>query len=197
MNIILTNGAPFSGKDTFVKQLLNHIDDSVFIRFKNPLYSRFSKRHNLDLDTVIDICTGPQKDQPCALIGGLIPRAELIDISENEIKVEMGADGVAELVLDEILDTEEHGRKTFIFPDSGFPNELALFKRVLKRYGLQTITIIRIVRDGCEFAKQNDSRGYLENPDLIIDNNADESHLPEDQRGQHMLEQYFSWLKTK
>lgn len=195
MDIIFANGAPFSGKDTLVRRLQEFFENDVYIRFKDPLYKRFAARHNLDMETVVRICNGEQKDRPHELIGGLIPRQELIDISENEIKVEMGEDGVAVEVIYNILETEGHGRKTFLFPDSGFEVERALFKRVLPHYGLNRLITIRIIRDGCDFAGKNDSRGYLSDPDLIIDNNVDESHLPEEQRGEHMFKQFLAWHK--
>lgn len=191
MRIILNNGAPFSGKDTMAEQLLKHIgEDAVYIRFKDPLYERFAVRHNLPMDKVVEICNGPQKDQPCELIGGLIPRQELIDISENHIKKELGPTGVAYLVVEKMLSTECHGRKTFIFPDSGFPEERTYLESVLRRFGLESITLLRILRDGCSFEAVKDSRSYLDNPDLIIDNNIDE---PEETRGTHMLNQFIEW----
>lgn len=193
MDIILTNGAPFSGKDTLVRRLVEFFENSHYIRFKDPLYRRFAERHHLTIEKVIEICTGKQKDEPNDLIGGLIPRQELIDISENEIKVQFGQEGVARAVVEDMLDVESHFRKTFVFPDGGFEVERELFAKVLPHYGLRRLITVRILRDGCTF--ENDSRSYLENPDVIIDNNVDESHLPEEERGQHMFDQFIKWYK--
>ena len=44
---------------------------------------------------------------------------------------------------------------------------------------------------------RNDAQKYLENPDLIIDNNVDESHLPEEERGAHMLNQFLDWYQKQ
>lgn len=195
MDIYLTNGAPFSGKDTLTNRLIEFFDNSVYIRFKDPLYQRFAERHNIPIDEVIAMCTGKQKDEPNERIDGLIPRQVLIDISENEIKVHHGPEGVALKVIDNILDTEHYCRKTFVFPDGGFEAERALFNRVLQRFGLKRLYTIRILRDGCDF--NNDSRSYLGNPDLIIYNDVDESHLPEEQRGQHMFNQFLKWYETE
>lgn len=198
MDIILTNGAPFSGKDTLVKKILEYFgEQGIFMRFKNPLYRRFAKRHNLTLEQTIEICSGPGKDQPCDLIGGKIPRQELIDISENHIKVERGENGVALEVIDEMLDTEEHGRKTFVFPDGGFEYERKCFNLLLKRFGLTKVFVIRIVRDGYTFESVGDSRSYLKDPDTIIDNNVDESNLSEEERGEHMFQQFKTWWENK
>jgi hypothetical protein len=195
MDIYLTNGAPFSGKDTLANRLMEFFENSVYIRFKDPLYQRFAERHNLSIDEVIVMCTGKQKDEPNERIGGLIPRQVLIDISENEIKVNHGPEGVALKVIDNILDTEQYGRKTFVFPDGGFEAERNLFARVLPRFGLNRMITIRIIREGCNFA--NDSRNFLENPDVTIYNDVDETHLPEEQRGQHMFTQFVRWYETQ
>jgi hypothetical protein len=196
MKIILVNGAPFSGKDTLVRQLLKTESNAEFMRFKNPLYRRFAEKFKLSFDDVVTICSGPGKDLPHSAIDGKIPRQELIFISEHEIKVRLGRHGVSQLVIDEILETDKFYTKTFIFPDSGFPEERDFLQRVLKHYGLTKLTVLRIVRDGCDYASKTDSRSYLENPDLIIDNNTDESHLAEDQRGKYMLDQYLNWKES-
>lgn len=194
MKIIITNGAPRCGKDTLVRRLLEVTEDSVYIRLKDPLYKRFAEKHNLTFDEVVTLCGDEFKDKPCDLLGGKTPRQELIHISEDEIKVEMGPDGVAELTAYNILDYPEHGRKTFIFPDGGFANEIGCLKRILKHFGLTEFIIIRVVKDGVTFEALNDSREYIPNPSIIINNDVDESHLPEEERGQHMLQQYLDWL---
>lgn len=195
MRIILNNGAPFCGKDTMAERLVEYFgEDAVYIRFKDPLYERFSIRHNLPMTKVVEICNGPQKDQPCELIGGLVPRQELIDISENHIKKELGPTGVAYLVVEKILSTEMHGRKTFIFPDSGFEEEKTFLETVLRKFGLEELILLRILRDGHTYESVNDSRSYVANPNLIIDNNVKESF---DDRGQHMLAQFKAWYENR
>jgi hypothetical protein len=195
MNVFICNGAPFSGKDTLVTKILSYFGEhGVLTRFKDPLYARFSERHNLPLEKVIEICNGPQKDQPCDLIGGLIPRQELIDISENGIKKELGETGVAYLTAENILSTEEHGRKTFVMPDGGFEKERAYLQTALRRFGLTGLYVLRILRDGYTFEAVNDSRSFVSNPDLIIDNNVHES---EEERGNHMFQQWKVWYETE
>jgi hypothetical protein len=51
---------------------------------------------------------------------------------------------------------------------------------------------VRILRDGCDFKKQKDSRSYLPYPNLIVDNNKDETEIPKEHRGYWMLEQYLN-----
>lgn len=193
MKVILLNGAPYCGKDTLAKQLLRLIDNSEFMTFKTPLYLRMSEKFNLPLETVIEICTGKPKELPHPLLNGKIPRQELIYISEQEIKPKYGSGGVAELAANAILDTEDYGPKVFIFPDSGFDAEKNTLKTILSHFGLSNLYVIRIEREGCTFDAVKDSRKYLDNPDLIIENNVDESHLEEADRGHHMVEQFMHW----
>ena len=187
MKIILLNGAPFSGKDTLAARLIAEIPNSEYVMFKQPLYERFAKRHNLPIARVKEICDGVGKDQPNKLIGGLVPRAELIDISENEIKKQYGDDGVAKIVCDNIRNIPDYQNKTIVFPDSGFPNELVYLQ---SQFPQAEIILIRILRDGCDFKKQKDSRSYLPYPNLVVDNNKDETDIPNEHRGHWMLEQF-------
>ena len=189
MKIILLNGAPFSGKDTLAIRLVDRLDNAEYVMFKQPLYERFADRHNLPFSRVKEICDGVGKDHPNALINGLIPRAELIDISENEIKVQHGQDGVAKIVCDNIRAIPDYENKTIVFPDSGFPNELVYLQ---SQFPDAEIILVRILRDGCDFKKQKDSRSYLPYPNHIVDNNKDESHIPKEHRGHWMLEQFLN-----
>lgn len=189
MNVIILNGPPGCGKDTLANQLTKAIDGSISSRFKNVLYRRMAEKHNLELDYVIAMCNDRDlKDIPSELFDGLSPRQELINISENEIKVQFGQEGVAAKTLMDMLDIEDYGRKTFVFSDGGFAAEVKLLKRVLKRYGLLNFILVRIVKDGCTF--EGDSRNFIDNPDIIITNNDDESHLEESERGKSMLDQF-------
>lgn len=189
MNVIILNGPPGCGKDTLANQLTKAIDGSISSRFKNVLYRRMAEKHNLELDYVIAMCNDRDlKDITSELFDGLSPRQELINISENEIKVQFGQEGVAAKTLMDMLDIEDYGRKTFVFSDGGFAAEVKLLKRVLKRYGLLNFILVRIVKDGCTF--EGDSRNFIDNPDIIITNNDDESHLEESERGKSMLDQF-------
>jgi tRNA uridine 5-carbamoylmethylation protein Kti12 len=47
MKIILLNCAPFSGKDTLANRLVDRLDNTEYVMFKQPLYERFAERHNL------------------------------------------------------------------------------------------------------------------------------------------------------
>lgn len=69
MHVILTNGAPFSGKDTFVKDFLKRYPRAKWIRFKDVLYSdsykRIFKTKQISFDEWVNICNDVKlKDYP-------------------------------------------------------------------------------------------------------------------------------------
>ncbi len=186
MKIIVLNGAPFTGKDTLAKRLCDLIPDAVPFRFKDVLYRRMSEKYNLDFDIVVELCNDViKKDQPSELLDGKIPRQELIFISEEEIKKgPYGEDGVAVATIENLLEVEDYGRKTFVFSDGGFTNEVDCLKRLLRKFGLVELVIIRITKEGCTFI--NDSRHHIDNPTYIINNDIVESG---GNVGDHMLSQ--------
>lgn len=187
MNIIILNGGMGAGKDTLQERICEHLPNAVPIRFKNPLYKRMSEKFNLTMEQVEYICNERSlKDSPNDLLNGRIPRQELIYISEEEFKkTEYGIDAVAITSVEEILSTDMYGRKTFVYSDGGFTNEIGCLERLLKPYGLLNITLIRINKEGTGF--NGDSRHYIDNPDITIDNNVEESvgYI-----GDHMMSQF-------
>ena len=69
MHVILANGAPFSGKDTLVKNLLERYPTAVWVRFKDCLYTDSHKRlfpnDEITLVEWIAICNNIHlKDKP-------------------------------------------------------------------------------------------------------------------------------------
>lgn len=187
MNIIILNGGMGAGKDTLQQRICEVLPDAVHIRFKNPLYKRMTEKFNLTMEQVEYICNDRTlKDSPSDLLGGKTPRQELIFISEEEFKkTAYGEDAVAVASVDEILETDEYGRKTFVYSDGGFDNEIGCLKRLLKIYGLRNVTLVRINKEGTGFV--GDSRNYIPNPDIIIDNDVFESA---EQIGDHMIAQF-------
>lgn len=76
MHVILTNGAPFSGKDTFVKDFIKRYENAVWVRFKDVLYTDtyerlFGKNHNITFDEWVSICNNVTlKDKPFPKLNG-------------------------------------------------------------------------------------------------------------------------------
>ena len=60
MHVILANGAPFSGKDTLVKNLLERYPTAIWVRFKDCLYtdsySRLFPTNEINFEDWVDIC---------------------------------------------------------------------------------------------------------------------------------------------
>ncbi len=228
MHVILTNGAPFSGKDTLVKNLLKRYPTAVWVRFKDILYkdshARLFPTGEISLEQWIDICnnvTLKDKALPYTLTKEKInewafkilvegksptdhnfgnmcdkltnepkseddiqfvelcpsPRNELIYQSENIIKVEHGAGGVAVRTAQNIIDNI-HGyeHKLFIFSDGGFNIEVETLMKVLD-IERKDLTIIRIDADGCTF--DGDSREYIHNPDYTVFNDKTDNFFVE------------------
>lgn len=185
MEVILLNGAKYAGKDTLADRLMGHLPNAHSMMFKTPLYTRAMAKFNLTHAELMTYVNGPVKEEPSDVFDGVSPRQALIDISEKEIKVEQGECGVVALSLQELLDVEECGRKTFIYRDSGFEYEREFMERVLKKYGLTRLIIVRITRAGTNY--DGDSRGYLSNPDIIINNDNNESS---ETLGDNMFKQF-------
>lgn len=84
MHIILTNGAPFSGKDTFVKDFIKRYENAVWVRFKDVLYTDTYARlftHQvfpdaeppITFDEWVSICNNVTlKDKPFPKMHGMI-----------------------------------------------------------------------------------------------------------------------------
>lgn len=69
MHVILTNGAPFSGKDTFVKDFLKRYPRAKWVRFKDVLYTdsyaRLFKSQSITFNEWVNICNDVKlKDYP-------------------------------------------------------------------------------------------------------------------------------------
>lgn len=86
MHVILTNGAPFSGKDTFVKDFIKRYENAVWVRFKDVLYTdSYERLFGVDtrifkdskppitFDEWVSICNNVTlKDKPFPKMSGLI-----------------------------------------------------------------------------------------------------------------------------
>lgn len=195
MHIVITNGPPFSGKDTAVKHLLKRFPNAIWMRFKDVLYKETWKdlwlntdgTEELSLDEWIEICNDVVlKDTPMPwnitreeMLNWMknpelfsspyvkTPRQELIDKSEKEIKVKHGEAGVAVITAGYMKEYENWKDQLFIFSDGGFNVEIGALCEELDITKDQ-MTIVRLDAEGCSF--NNDSREYIENPDIRLYN---------------------------
>lgn len=222
MHIVITNGPPFSGKDTAVKHLLKRFPNAIWMRFKDVLYKETWKdlwlnadgTEELSLDEWIEICNDVVlKDTPMpwdtnrqTMLDWMknpklysspyvkTPRKELIDKSEKEIKVEHGEGGVAVITAGYMKEYDNWQDQLFIFSDGGFNVEIGA---LCKELGItkDQITVVRLDAEGCSF--NNDSREYIDNPNIRLFNDKTENFLKDiDERLVPMIQWQKLVIKT-
>lgn len=183
MKLIVANGPPRSGKDTVIAMLKEKLRldgrPVIDLSYKWVLCKGVAERYGISALAVWEINADTDiKDDPLDLFGGKSVRQALIYESEEVIKKEYGADGVAIKAFEDIR--EEHGlvprNAVFFNPDGGFEGEL---KRFLEFFGVNEADafVIQMHRNGITF--QGDSRGYISNPNLIVQNDGTLEELEE------------------
>lgn len=183
MKLIIFNGPPRSGKNTMLSLLMDAVEvgicpNSVLpFSYKWVLCEGVAKRYNLSPLEVWNLNDNTDtKDLPDERFNGLSVRQALIYESEDVIKVELGKDGVADKTFENLK--LEHGEKllrsVLATPDGGFDNEMDAFQRFFW-VPREDILLVRMLRDGHDYT--GDSRNYIPNPDLIIENNGDKKDL--------------------
>lgn len=190
MKMIVLNGAPRSGKDTMLLMLEQAVTEGLIPKhylipfsYKRTLCRSVAIRYGLDEQMVWDLNANTlTKDLPDERFGGKSVRQALIYESEDVIKKELGETGVALQTFEDIK--EIHSlyslrHKVLVTPDGGFKSEM---NESCNQFDIERkdILLIRMLRDGCTF--DGDSRGYIPNPDLVIENNGTiedlKKHLP-------------------
>ncbi len=170
-NIILLNGPKRVGKDTAATMLrMAATDEPAIIGFSHHLkrmvhgiylgYAGFMLDPNY-FDAV--------KDDPQEFLAG-IPngptwygdtwRGAYIHYSENVIKPIHGKEWFGKMF---VKAAHEAFRRTVIVPDSGFREEA---ERVIREFGADHVTLIRLHREGIDFT--GDSRSYIDLSDLGV-----------------------------
>lgn len=163
--IILLNGPPGSGKDTAATiiqdWLSNHDLQSQITRFSSPIKRAFagfigaSEVDELGESTL----HARDKDSPLPILNNRSYRDWQIAFSEDFIKPHYGENTFAQLLVDEIYQSEHsiiRGR-FWIISDCGFQSEVDYFT---ESFDPAAIALFRIQRPGHTFAK--DSRQYVE-----------------------------------
>lgn len=179
MKMIVLNGAPRSGKDTMLNVLRTAQDKGVFgsarlipFSYKRVLCEGVAKRYGMTPQEVWDLNTNTDtKDLPDERFGGKSVRQALIYESEDVIKKEHGEDGVAIATFKRLQEDygDDLNDAILVSPDGGFESEMVAAQNF---FGIsrEDIFLIRMLRDGCTF--KGDSRGYINNPNLTIDNDG-------------------------
>lgn len=147
--IIVCNGPPGSGKDLACEILKK--EGFVHVEFKKVLFEQTIKHYNVDKDWFFDGYTRERKEIPEASLDGKSRRDALIYVSEEIMKPKYGKGVFGKFTADVLTDGVD-----YCISDSGFVEEL---EEIINKFGNETIKIIRLYRNGCDFKK--DSRRYI------------------------------------
>jgi hypothetical protein len=159
--VIVFNGAPKSGKDTFADAIewdKDLMDSEYFVEryeMKSMLIKLtliFYQIDHKEWSTRYDYRS--LKEEPWDKLGGLSQREALIDMSENKIKPAFGKDFLGKTAAEQF---EMDENDIYVFSDGGFMEEL---EPIIKKVGMENVLVIRLHRDGYTF--EGDSRGFIE-----------------------------------
>ncbi len=166
--VIVLNGAPGAGKDTFRDLLANYADFQK-VDYKDILFNELLNGvGSVKTQWWLKNYKPGFKDEPQDELNGFSMREILINFSENYIKPMKGTNFFAEEMVYKITQSPS---KTFVIADIGFQYELD----ALTNEEWFDVTVLRIDKQGCDF--ENDSRchlsydkiGYINNYDTIDD----------------------------
>lgn len=160
MKLILLNGPPRSGKDECAKILFRR-RPGIIERFSNPLKRMISAFLGISMERLEET-----KDQKLYFNNRFSYRDLQILFSEKFIKPIFGQRVFGHLLGQRLHELDLRHANYVVVPDVGFEAELL----GLEDTGAWDIKIIRIERPGKTF--DNDSRGYLRNPDFTIHNDS-------------------------
>jgi hypothetical protein len=176
--VLLVNGPPRAGKDSFGKLLKENFQHVYLGSFAWALKVRTHGLYGCPeapAGAFEDV-----KDAPNPIFLGLTPRQAYIAVSERFYKKEHGDDVWGKILCKSLqwADTQnaEKGvtNPLYVITDSGFAKEA---RCLIEFYGKADVALVRLHREGCDFSR--DSRSYIELPELafcrdVIANNMDE-----------------------
>ena len=166
--IVLLNGPASSGKDHAAKYIVSNYKQAKLDKFARVLKERTHALYGFPWREwyYYEDC----KDKPSDDFYGITPRQAYIGVSEKYFKP-MHDDYIFGRLLEKELENDPS--MLVAVSDSGFESEA---KVLIQRYGVKNVILIRIHREGFTFADVNDSRGYIELPEIAqfdIDNPGD------------------------
>ena len=154
--IILTNGAPGSGKD----EVANFLCDSFpnifeYKAMKTPLFEWFYRIYDITEQEFFEsFYTRDKKEIPSKRFNGRSPREALIHVSEDVVKPMLGKDYWSIYATENLVEG-----KINVFSDVGFPTEIETFVKRVEN-DQHPLILMKVYRDGYTF--ENDSREELD-----------------------------------
>lgn len=154
--IIILNGPPQCGKDKLADHLVASYPNFKKVKFANELKKMTHRAYNTtkqEADAYEHV-----KDIPNVEFFGLTPRQAYIGFSENFIKKMHGKDFFGLLLASHIQTRHQKEDDVFVVSDGGFSEEV---EPLIKTFGAKLITIVRLTKEGCDFAASGDSRRHV------------------------------------
>lgn len=161
MYIVFINGPPRSGKDTIADYLVTK--GYTKMKLAGVLFDDIKKILSLS-DEQFNLYREEKKDEP--ILFGLTLRQLSINYSELVAIPRHGRYYWSKILLDQM---RASGLDKIVISDLGFEREYEFFEKHL-RFPYEQFSVIRVGRKGCSYA--NDSREYVKNYDLVIDNDG-------------------------
>ncbi len=153
LTIILVNGPPYSGKDTFAGIVKKYYSSVASHRkFSAPLKKGLTEMFRLTQHEVDRL--EADKETPSPLLGGMSWRQAQIWLSEEVMKPRFGADILGRLLCKGV-DGIDPRRRLVVVSDSGSITEAQV---VRERHGDHSVHVVELHKTGCSF--KGDSRSY-------------------------------------
>ena len=163
MKILLLNGPPRCGKDTFAKVIKGFSPSLVHIeKFALPMKLCVPIAYGITQERWAELDSAELKDKPADELFGRTPREPQIGFSEDFLKKMHGKDIFGRLLLRR-LEHVSAKFETVAISDSGFREEAEM---LVKHYGAENVYLWRIYREGCDY--KDDGRGYIDLEDLGV-----------------------------
>lgn len=150
--VVLFNGPPRSGKDTYAKELNKLLDNSIHVHFAEILKDATHKAFGL-LDVPFDYFED-RKDNECEELYGAKPRDCYIHMSENVFKPLCGQDYFVKRMYNDIISKSD--KDIILISDCGFNVEVEFLSKCNDIRCLYCI----LEREGHDFS--SDSREYID-----------------------------------
>lgn len=168
-HVLLINGPPRSGKDTAGELITDAFPGTTRVKMATALkrgtHALFRALHDdlqpTHLANVMNAATYEQsKDTPMPLFYDLTPREAYIAVSEHLCKRMFGHEFFGTIIAEKVQKYKDV--RMWVVTDCGFAPEC---QPIIRTVGPENVTLLRLHRQGCDFA--GDSRRYVELPNIL------------------------------